>query len=286
MCKIILLYNKVKYVTIAHIVFLWFNILLDILLWLIVPKGNKMVKVKEIYEYLNSIMPFETQEKWDNSGLLVDMDESAGKILCCLDVTKAAVDKAIENGCKLIVSHHPVIFSGIKNLDKNSILVKLIKNDISVICAHTNFDRYESGTSSKLTEYCGLCGEKEQCDFAVTVKLTEPVDFETLLNTVKENTHIPLQYAKGGSVSKVFVVAGSGKSMTEEILAAGCNCVITGESSYHDMLDLSQLGIGTICLGHDESEKISVETFAKLIEEKFEDVETVCYIEKALVKFV
>lgn len=245
-----------------------------------------MVKVKEIYEYLNSVMPFETQEKWDNSGLLVDMDAAADKVLCCLDVTKAAVDKAVEKGCGIIVSHHPVIFSGIKNLDSSSILVKLIKNDISVISAHTNFDRYEFGTSSKLAEYCGLCGEKEQFDFAVTIKLDESVDFETLLNTVKNNTRLPLQYAKGGAVSKVFVVAGSGKSMTEEILAAGCDCVITGESSYHDMLDLSQMGIGTICLGHDESEKISVETLAKLINKHFENVVTVCHTEESLVKFV
>ncbi|MBP1551679.1 MAG: Nif3-like dinuclear metal center hexameric protein, partial [Oscillospiraceae bacterium] len=95
-----------------------------------------------------------------------------------------------------------------------------------------------------------------------------------------------LQYAKGDAASKVFVVAGSGKSMTEEILAAGCDCVITGESSYHDMLDLSQMGIGTICFGHDESEKISVKTFAELIKEHFDDVETVCHIEETLVKTV
>ncbi len=245
-----------------------------------------MVKVKEIYEYLNSVMPFENQEKWDNSGLLVDMDAQADKVLCCLDVTKAAVDKAVETGCKIIVSHHPVIFSGIKNLDNDNILVRLIKNDISVISAHTNFDRYEYGTSSKLAEFCGLCGEKEQCDFAVTVKLTEKVSFETLLETIKEKTQLNLQYAKGDAVSKVFVVAGSGKSMTEEILAAGCDCVITGESSYHDMLDLSQMGIGTICLGHDESEKISVKTFAELIKARFDDVETVCHIEETLVKTV
>ncbi|MBE6888350.1 MAG: Nif3-like dinuclear metal center hexameric protein [Ruminococcaceae bacterium] len=245
-----------------------------------------MVKAREIYEYLGDIMPFDTQEKWDNSGLLVDMDVQTEKILCCLDVTKAAVDKAVEKGCKIIVSHHPVIFSGIKSLDNSSILVKLIKNDISVISAHTNFDRYEFGTSSKLAQFCGLEGEKEQCDFAVTVKLNNPVEFETLLNSVKENTQLTLQYAKGGTVSKVFVVAGSGKSMTEEILAAGCDCVVTGESSYHDMLDLSQMGIGTICLGHDESEKISVETLAQLLSEKFGDVQTLCFVENSLTSYI
>lgn len=245
-----------------------------------------MVKAKEIYNLLNETMPFDTQEKWDNSGLLLDMNKETDKVLCCLDVTSEAVDRAISEGCGIIVSHHPVIFSAIKKLDDTSILVKLIKNDISVISAHTNFDRYSYGTSYKLAQFCSLEGEKEQCDVAVTVKLEKPAEFEALLETVKSNTHLPLTYAKGNTVNKVFVVAGSGKGMTEEILAAGCDCVITGESSYHDMLDLSQLGIGTICLGHDESEKISVKTLADIVSGKFADITTVCFTEDSLSNYI
>lgn len=244
-----------------------------------------MVKVREICEYLNSVMPFDTQEKWDNSGLLVDMDKTTDSVLCCLDVTTDAVDKAIKENCKVIVSHHPVIFSGIKNIDNNSILVKLIKNDISIISAHTNFDRYEHGTSSKLAQFCGLEGETEQCDFAVTVKLDNAVEFDELVESIRTKTELPVQYTKGGKVNKVFVVAGSGKGMAEEVTAYGCDCLVTGESGYHDMLDLAQLGIGTICLGHDESEKISVSTFAELLNEKFCDIKTVCHIEEGLVKY-
>lgn len=244
-----------------------------------------MVKVKEVYEYLNEIMPFDTQEKWDNSGLLVDMDRSTDKILCCLDVTKGAVDKAIENGSGIIVSHHPVIFSGIKSLDNNSILVKLLKNDISVISAHTNFDRYEYGTSYNLAKFCGLKGKFEQSDFAVIVELDEETEFEKLVSDIKDSTNSQLQYSKGDRAGRAFVVAGSGKGMAEEVIAAGCDCLITGESGYHDMLDLSQQGIGTVCLGHDVSEKISVKTFAELLNDRFENTETVCYIEENLINF-
>ena len=73
--------------------------------------------------------------------------------------------------------------------------------------------------------------------------------------------------------------------MTEEIVAAGCDCVVTGESSYHDMLDLKELGISTICLGHDESEKISAATFAELISAQF-GVETVVFTEDSLVNYI
>ena len=246
-----------------------------------------MVNAKDIYNYLNDIMPFETQEKWDNSGLLVNCGNCVEKILCCLDVTKAAVDKAVAEGCQLIVSHHPVIFSGIKSLDSDSILMKIIQNNISVISAHTNFDKYQFGTSYRLAQFCGVKGNGEYVDFGLAIALEEPEFFNNFVEKIKQNVKISLQYTKGKeTVNRVFVIAGSGKGMTEEILAAGCDCVITGESSYHDMLDLKELGISTICLGHDESEKISVDTLTKLINERFDSVKAVSYIEESLVKYI
>ena len=246
-----------------------------------------MVNAKDIYNYLNDIMPFEAQEKWDNSGLLVNCGNSVENILCCLDVTKAAVDKAIAESCQLIVSHHPVIFSGIKSLDSDSILMKLIQNNISVISAHTNFDKYQFGTSYRLAQFCGVKGNGEYVDFGLAIALEEPEVFNNFVEKIKQNVKIALQYTKSKeTVNRVFVIAGSGKGMTEEILAAGCDCVITGESSYHDILDLKELGISTICLGHDESEKISVDTLANLINERFDSVKAISHIEESLVKYI
>lgn len=245
-----------------------------------------MVTVKQIYKYLDEVMPFETQESWDNSGLLVDSGEKAEKVLCCLDVTKAVVDRAVAENCKVIVSHHPVIFSSIKSINTDNILFKLIQNSISVISAHTNFDKFEKGTSAKLIEFCGIDGYKEQNEYAFSVSLNNTEKFDDFLSKVKENTKINLQFVKSKeNITKVFVVAGSGKGMTEEIVAAGCDCVVTGESSYHDMLDLKELGISTICLGHDESEKISVATFAELISAQF-GIETVVFTEDSLVNYI
>ena len=246
-----------------------------------------MVNAKDIYNYLNDIMPFDTQEKWDNSGLLVNCGNSCKKILCCLDVTKAAVDKAIAEDCQLIVSHHPVIFSAIKSLDSDSILMKLIQNNISVISAHTNFDKYQFGTSYRLAQFCGIKGNGELLELGLSVAMEEAETFDSFAGKVRTKTNIPLQCSNGSeNVNRVFVIAGSGKGMTEEIVAAGCDCVITGESSYHDMLDLKELGISCICLGHDESEKISVDTLAKLINDKFDSVKAVSYIEESLVKYI
>lgn len=246
-----------------------------------------MANAKDIYNYLNDIMPFDTQEKWDNSGLLVNCGNSCEKVLCCLDVTKAAVNKAVEENCQLIVSHHPVIFSAIKSLDCDSILMKLIQNNISVISAHTNFDKYQFGTSYRLAQFCGVKGNGELLEIGLAIALEEAEDFNSFVEKIKHNVKIPLQYTKGKeNVNRVFVIAGSGKGMTEEILAAGCDCVITGESSYHDMLDLKELGISTICLGHDESEKISVDTLTKLINDRFDSVKAISFVEESLVKYI
>ena len=116
--------------------------------------------------------------------------------------------------------------------------------------------------------------------------MPEAEKFDEFIKKVKENTDIKLQFVKScENITKIMVVAGSGKGMTEEIVAEGCDCIVTGESSYHDMLDLKELGVSTICLGHDVSEKISVATFAELISEQF-NIETVVYTEDTLVNYI
>ena len=246
-----------------------------------------MITANEIYLALDKIMPFETQEKWDNSGLLINSGCASEKIICCLDVTKDVVEKAIQEKCNIIISHHPVIFSAIKSLDSNSILHKIIKNNISVISAHTNFDKYKYGTCFKLSEFCGLHGEIEYQEIGIVVKLYENCDFEKFLIKVKNSVGIPVQYVKGNNkILKVFVIAGSGKGMVEEIISSDCDCVITGESGYHDMLDLKEAGISTICIGHDESEKISVETLAHIIRNEFRGIEVISFIEKGIINYL
>ena len=246
-----------------------------------------MVTAKQVYDYLDSVMPFDNQDGWDNSGLLINSAKGTDKILCCLDVTDKAVDTAIEKGCGIIVSHHPVIFSGIKKLDGSSVLYKLIKNEISVISAHTNFDKYQLGTSYKLMQLCDVEGLAQQNEYCFTVRLDKEIAFDEFAANVRKNTKNNIQLVKSSdNITKLFVVAGSGKGMNDEIIDAGCDCVVTGELSYHDMLDLSQAGVSCVCLGHDESEKISVQTLADIIGEKFTDTETVCYIADSLVKYI
>ena len=141
--------------------------------------------VKNIYDFIDSIAPFETQCEWDNSGLLVgDSCREVSKIGVVLDITTEAIKYAAENGINLIVSHHPVIFRGIKTVTADDPTYMLIKNGISAICAHTSLDIAKGGVNDALADTLGFknaeplsdCGEAEMARVAEI----DPVSCEQL----------------------------------------------------------------------------------------------------------
>jgi dinuclear metal center YbgI/SA1388 family protein len=115
------------------------------------------MKLKEICSYLDLAVPLSFQEGYDNSGIQVGFPEkNVHSALITLDVTEAVIDEAIETGCDLIISHHPVIFNSIKRLTGRSftekIIIKAIQKEIAIYSAHTNLDVYSSGVSRKMAE--------------------------------------------------------------------------------------------------------------------------------------
>lgn len=119
------------------------------------------MKVKDIVELIEEHAPIGIQEDFDNSGLVTgELNQEITGMLVCLDLTDAVLDEAIESGIQLIVSHHPLIFKGIKNLVPtgmvNRILVRAIRNNIAIYSAHTNLDKVIPGVSSALADQIGL----------------------------------------------------------------------------------------------------------------------------------
>lgn len=120
-----------------------------------------MNKVSEIVSYITDIAPLQWQESYDNSGLLIGNPEMlVDKALITLDVTEAVIEEAVANSFHLIVSHHPLIFKGIKNIlydnTTGRIITKAIKNDIAIAAMHTNLDNSLKGVSKMLAERLGL----------------------------------------------------------------------------------------------------------------------------------
>jgi len=119
------------------------------------------IKAREIIKYMEELAPNSLAEDYDNVGLLVGSRESiVERILVCLDVTSKIVDEAIAKKADLIVSHHPVIFKGLKRINeddpKGSIIYRLIKNSIGVYSAHTNLDVACGGVNDYLSSVLGL----------------------------------------------------------------------------------------------------------------------------------
>jgi dinuclear metal center YbgI/SA1388 family protein len=119
------------------------------------------MKIKELIAYLESLAPLSTQENYDNCGLLVgDAELAINGVLVSLDCTESIVDEAIAKGCNIIISHHPIVFKGLKKITgKNYVertLLKAIKNDIAIYAIHTNLDNYRFGVNRKIGEKLGL----------------------------------------------------------------------------------------------------------------------------------
>lgn len=119
--------------------------------------------IKDILEALEKWAPPAYQESYDNSGLLVgNKQNSATGVLVSLDCTEDVVDEAIQQGCNLIVSHHPIVFSGLKSITgKNYIertVIKAIKNDIALYAIHTNLDHVHNGVNRKIADKLELEG--------------------------------------------------------------------------------------------------------------------------------
>ena len=116
-----------------------------------------MTIVNDIYKAVDKIAPFKLAEKWDNSGLLIgDKNNTVTKVMLCLDITNEIVDEAVKKGANVLISHHPVIFNPLKRIDTNSLVSKLIKHDISAICAHTNLDMVKGGINDIIAQKLNL----------------------------------------------------------------------------------------------------------------------------------
>src|SRR5690606_17159321 len=119
------------------------------------------MKIRDLTQYLETVAPLSYQESYDNSGLIVGHeDDEISKALISLDCTEEVVQEAIDKGCDIIVSHHPIIFNGLKKLNGHTYVertvIKAIRNGIAIYAIHTNLDNVLGCVSSKIAERLGL----------------------------------------------------------------------------------------------------------------------------------
>lgn len=239
------------------------------------------MKVKDFYEYINTVAPFDTAAPWDNTGLLVgNPDEDVTKVLICLDVTDSEIRQAVKENAQLIISHHPVIFKAQKSFLKGNAAFDAAVHGISVISAHTNLDKAPDGVNDALCNALGL--DYEKVDFPVADgflnvgALSAPADALSLAAFIRERLHGTVSFCDGGrKISRVGVLSGSGADFIDDALSLGCEGFITGDASYHDFLDAKAKGISLFAAGHFETEVIILDVLREKLKQKFLDTEFV-----------
>ncbi|MBQ4352737.1 MAG: Nif3-like dinuclear metal center hexameric protein [Prevotella sp.] len=246
------------------------------------------MKIKEVIAALEQFAPLPLQEDYDNAGLQLGLTEAeVSGALLCLDVTEETVAEAVEKGCNLVVSHHPLLFRGLKQIvDADSVqrTVKMaIKNDVTIVSMHTNLDNAVGGVNWKIAERLGLEVRDTRCEMrgekcglyvGTFAKPLSANDFISLLKTRMEAQCVMTNELLKREIRKVAICGGAGSFMLDDAIAQGADAFVTGEMHYHEYFGHDQ-EIQIAVIGHYESEHFTNELFKEIIERECKGVRCV-----------
>ncbi|MDR2073812.1 MAG: Nif3-like dinuclear metal center hexameric protein [Oscillospiraceae bacterium] len=236
--------------------------------------------VKEAFDFLNELAPFDSQADFDNSGLLTgSFCKNVTGVLLTLDITAESVLEAHFSGANLIISHHPVIFKPIRKIEPESALELLSKFEISCICAHTNLDFASCGVSAQL---CNKLGIKisEPLSYRKGMPLGFVGELQSRLNArefaghIKKNLNCTgIRFTNfGGEIKKVAVASGSCGELVFESILKGAQAFVTGEIKHHEILAAGSAGLMIFDVGHYKSEDVIIDYLLEIMQNKFSDI--------------
>ena len=232
---------------------------------------------------LEKFAPLPLQEDWDNAGLQIGLTEAdASGALLCLDVTERVIDEAVDKGCNLVVSHHPLLFRGLKTIsDADCVqrtVMKAIENRVAVVSMHTNMDNARGGVNFMMAEKMGL----ENVEFlasksvggiesgsGVIGELPQPAAADDFVIAVKRRFDVECAMCNEllrRPVRRVAICGGAGDFLLGQAIAAGADAFVTGEMHYHVYFGHEQQ-IQICVIGHYQSEQYTNEIFKSIIGE-------------------
>lgn len=250
-----------------------------------------MITVGQIYDDLNDLAPFDTAEAFDNAGLLLgERRTEVKKAGVCLDITPEAVELAAQEGCGLIVSHHPVIFHPLRSLRPGTAPYLLAKYGIGAICAHTNLDKAEGGVNSALAECLGLqnirpipsgMGRMGETGHGFNAR-----EFASYLKERLGSGAVAFA-GKGEGIGTVALCGGAGFSEDyDAALAAGADAFVTGEVKHHEYLYAQECGMPVFAAGHFHTENVVAPVLEKRLREHFPELQVLRLAQQSPEQFV
>ncbi|MCM1137918.1 MAG: Nif3-like dinuclear metal center hexameric protein [Muribaculum sp.] len=247
-----------------------------------------MPTFREIISAIETIANPSLQEPWDNTGwqlLPMDPDSPCSGVLTCLDVTPEVISEAKDGGFNLIISHHPLIFKGIKHLtgatQVETSVIEAIRSGIGVYSSHTALDSAPQGVSHRLGDLLGLVDAhvlapqsgSPDTGLGIIGNFPTPLTRAEVVSRVKEVYGSPVVRCSSGAhasemVNTLALSSGSGGEFIPLAMSSGADAYITSDTRYHDFVDYGK-NIFIIDTGHFESEKCTKSIFSTIISEKF-----------------
>lgn len=231
--------------------------------------------LREIINSIESVAPRSAQEEWDNSGMQIgDTERDIQSVLLTTDVTESVVDEAMERGCQLIISHHPLLFHGLKQVCGQTaqarIVEKAIRNNIAIYSAHTNLDSIEGGINTRLAEKLRLTDIRlldPESGLGAIGKLPKVVpypDFIGQIRAILNCTYVRYTRPAKEQIQTVALCGGSGAEFIETAIEQGADVYLTADCKYHEFQDADGR-IGVIDIDHWISERHAREIFAGIL---------------------
>lgn len=243
-----------------------------------------VVCVRDLITVLDKVAAPALAESWDNIGLMVGEPESEiSAILIALDLTWEVLNEAKRKGCNAVVTHHPLIFTGMKAIrtdqPEGRILARALSDRLAIIACHTNLDKVPGGVSEMLAAHLGLVNsrvlvpdpavtELSRIGFGRIGDLPAPLAFEDFTRLIREKLDLQVVKIAGpppAEITTVAVCGGSGSELAPAAMAAGAQVYLSGEIKHSMARWAESVGFCLVDGGHFATENVMVPGLAKLI---------------------
>ncbi len=262
-----------------------------------------MILLKQLLKRLDEIAPLAIAEEWDNVGLLLgDPESEIHKVMTCLTITQATVSEAIAKDVDCIVVHHPIPFKPVSQITTSTstgrFLWQLASNKVAVYSPHTAWDNARFGINQKLAEFFQLENIRPMIPLKSEIvnrissivseedlrhlgtgrigTVTKGDTVSVIISSIHAMIHNPIIERNQSlltKVNRIAFVCGSGGSFANAAKKAGADLLVTGEATYHQFLEATNLGLGLVTFGHYQSEAGSMSLLSEMLGESFPELQ-------------